>query len=661
MRSSPKKTIVIGVIGHVDHGKTALVGALTGVDTDRLAEEKRRGISIALGFAHRAGAAGTLAFIDMPGHERFVRTMIAGATGIDAALLVVAANEGIKPQTIEHLAIARLIGVRRGIVAISKCDLVSEAQAAATAQTVRQLLDGTPLEGMPVIHTSTATGDGMDRLSAALEGLFAEDGGSQDLGCFHLPVDRAFAVPGFGPVVTGTLRRGSLTVGDAVELWPNGRTLRVRGLHAHGEPVDRAGPGSRVAVNLRDAELAELGRGSMLATPGLLAPSRWIDVWLDLLPDAPRALKTGDTVQLLFGTTDRTARLRLLDRDLLEPGDAAPAQLACAEPVTAAAGEPYVLRQGSPAWTMGGGHILDPVSVRRRRFDPAVIRATLALAEGRISDAAVERLALAGERGLRGAELARLYGLPPGQLEATLTGAVDLSLDLWLAEPLYRQLRDALLLAVQEFQAANPTERGAPIDRLREALPPRLPPETLSALVAQLVAKGRLVRDSGLLRRSDLNAAALLSSGDRDTLAQVETAFRDGGLTPPDVAEVAGHDDRRHRALHYLTRTGVLVRTIDRVQKREIVFHRDAVALAAERIAVALSGNADGLTLGELTKLLGITRKFGVPLLEHLDRIGVSRRHGDRRILAAAPAQKADPRKIDAQKTHGSGAPVSTS
>lgn len=656
MTTDHLRTIVIGVIGHVDHGKTALVGALTGVDTDRLAEEKRRGISIALGFAHRAGAAGTLAFIDMPGHERFVRTMIAGATGIDAALLVVAANEGIKPQTIEHLAIARLIGVRRGIVAVSKRDLVSEAQATATAQEVRQLLDGTPLRGIPIIHTSTATGDGMDRLSAALEDLFAEDGGRQDLGCFHLPVDRAFAVPGFGPVVTGTLRRGSLQIGDAVELWPNGRTLRVRGLHAHGAAVDRAGPGSRVAVNLRDTELAELGRGSILATPGLLIPSRWIDVWLDVLPDAPRALKTGDTVQLLFGTTDVTARLRLLDRDLLEPGDAAPAQLACAEPVTAAAGEPYVLRQGSPAWTMGGGHILDPASMRRRRFDPAVIRATLALAEGRMSDAVVERLALAGESGLRGAELARLYGLPPGRLEATLPGAVDLPPDLWLAEPLYRRLRDALLAAVQEFQAANPTERGAPIDRLREALPPRLPPETLSALVARLMAEGLLVRDAGLLRRSDLNAAALLSSGDRDTLAEVETAFRDGGLTPPDVAEVTGRDARRHRALHYLARTGVLVRTIDRVQKREIVFHRDAVALAAERVTAALSGNADGMTLGELTKLLGITRKFGVPLLEHLDRIGVSRRHGDRRILAAAPTQTADPQKID-----GGKAPVSTS
>nr|WP_295834845.1 selenocysteine-specific translation elongation factor [uncultured Azospirillum sp.] len=656
MTTSHLRTTVIGVIGHVDHGKTALVGALTGIDTDRLAEEKRRGISIALGFAHRPAAAGTLAFIDMPGHERFVRTMIAGATGIDAALLVVAANEGIKPQTIEHLAIARLIGVQRGVVAITKCDLVSEAQAAATAQAVRQLLGSTPLQGMPVIHTSTATGEGLDRLSAALEELFAEDGGRQDLGCFHLPVDRAFAVPGFGPVVTGTLRRGSLQVGDTVELWPNGRTLRVRGLHAHGEPVDRAGPGSRVAVNLRDAELAELGRGGILATPGLLAPSRWIDIWLDLLPDAPRALKTGDTVQLLFGTTDVTARLRLLDRDLLEPGDAAPAQLACAELVTATAGEPYVLRQGSPAWTMAGGRILDPASVRRRRFDPAVIRATLALAEGRLPDAVVERLALAGDHGLRSAELARLYGLPPSRLEATLPGAVELPPDLWLAESLYRQLCDALMTAVQEFQAAIPTERGAPVDRLREALPPQLPPETLSALVAQLVAEGRLVRDAGLLRRSDLNAAALLSSGDRDTLAHVETAFRDGGLTPPDVAEVAGRDDRRHRALHYLARTGVLVRTIDRVQKREIVFHRDAVALAAERVAAALSGTADGLTLGELAKLLGITRKFGVPLLEHLDRIGVSRRHGDRRVLATLPARTADPQKID-----GGGAPASTS
>ncbi|PWC35962.1 selenocysteine-specific translation elongation factor [Azospirillum sp. TSO35-2] len=647
------KTVVVGVIGHVDHGKTALVGGLTGIETDRLAEEKRRGISIALGFAHRVGAAGTLAFIDMPGHERFVRTMIAGATGIDAALLVVAANEGIKPQTEEHLAIARLIGVRRGVVAISKCDLVSEAQAAATARAVRRLLDGTPLQGAPVIHTSTATGAGMDGLAGALDGLFAGGAERPDLGCFHLPVDRAFAVPGFGPVVTGTLRRGSLHVGDTVELWPSGRTLRVRGLHVHGAAVDGAEPGSRVAVNLRDAELAELGRGDILATPGLLVPSRWIDVRLEVLPDAPRVLRAGDTVQLMFGTTDTAARLRLLDRDALEPGEAAPAQLACAEPVTAAAGEPYVLRQGSPARTVGGGRILDPAAVRRRRFDPAVVRSAHALAEGRLADALAERLALAGERGLRSAELARLHGLPPGRPQPAFPGAVPLPPDLWLAEPLYRSLRNAVLDAVRDFQAAHATERGAPAERLRERLPPALPPETLSALIGQLVADGALVRDAGLLRRRDLNAADLLSAGDRDTLAAVETAFRDGGLTPPDVAEVVGRDTGRHRALHYLARAGVLVRTVDRVQKREILFHRDAVALAAERVAAALAGSADGLTLGELAKRLGTTRKFGVPLLEHLDKLGVSQRRGDRRIMAA--------QEVAARKIAGGGAAASAS
>lgn len=626
------RTAVVGVIGHVDHGKTALVGALTGIDTDRLAEEKRRGISIALGFAHRPSAGGTLAFIDMPGHERFVRTMIAGATGIDAVLLVVAATEGVKPQTVEHLDIARLIGVARGVVAISKCDLVTPAEAQRTAGEVRRLLDGGPLAGAPVVFTAAATGQGLGALAEALDGLLAEDAERPDAGVFHLPVDRAFAVAGFGPVVTGTLRRGALRVGDAVELWPGGAAARVRGLQAHGMPVEAAAPGSRVAVNLRGVELAGLPRGCALATPGLLAPARWLDVRLELLGSAPRPLETGQTAQLLFGTTDTAARVRLLDRDALEPGDAAPAQLHCAEPVGVPAGEPFVLRLGSPARTVGGGRIVDPAAVRRRRFDPAAVRAILALAERRTADAVAERLSAAGCRGVRDGDIARLLGTTPDRLNPAAWGAERLDGGTLLAAALYRELRETVLVAVAEAQRAAPTERGVPPDRLRAALPAALPDGTAAALVARLVDEGALLRDGGLLRRRGLDAAALLSAADREVLMVVESAFRKGGLAPPDVAEVAGRDAHRHKALHYLARNGVLVRALDRVQKREIVFHRDAVADAARRVADAVAAAPDGLTVSDLGHRLGISRKYSVPLLEHLDGIGVTRRKGDRRV-----------------------------
>ncbi|WP_448204891.1 selenocysteine-specific translation elongation factor [Azospirillum sp. sgz302134] len=624
------RTVVIGVVGHVDHGKTALVGALTGVDTDRLAEEKRRGISIALGFAHATAERGTLAFVDMPGHERFVRTMIAGATGIDAVLLVVASNEGVKPQTVEHLDIARLIGVRRGVVAVSKCDLVTADEARRTAAEVRALLAGTGLADAPVVFTSTAAGQGLDALAGALAKLLDEDAERPDAGVFHLPVDRAFAVPGFGPVVTGTLRRGAIRVGDAVELWPGGTAAQVRGLHAHGTPVAEAAAGSRVAVNLRGVELADLPRGCALATPGLLAPSRWLDVRLELLGDAPRPLRTGQAAQLLFGTTDTAVRVRLLDRDALEPGQAAPAQLHCAEAVSVPAGEPFILRLGSPARTVGGGRIVDPAAARRRRFDPAVARTILALAEGRAAEAVAERLSAAGGRGVRIEDLARLLGLLPDRLDPGAWGAERLPDGTLLAGPVYRDLREAALAAVERVQRERPTERGVPADRLPAELP--------AALLTRLVEEGALVRDGGLLRRRGLDAAALLSAADRAVLDAVESAFRQGGLSPPDVAEVAGRDAGRHKALHYLVRNGVLVRALDRVQKREVVFHRDTVADAAGRVADALMEDPVGLTVSELGRRLGISRKFSVPLLEHLDRLGVTRRIGDRRVRADHPA-----------------------
>ncbi|WP_207462381.1 selenocysteine-specific translation elongation factor [Azospirillum sp. SYSU D00513] len=630
-------TVVVGVIGHVDHGKTALVGALTGIDTDRLAEEKRRGISINLGFAHREETGGTLAFVDMPGHERFVRTMIAGATGIDAVLLVVDAREGVKPQTIEHLDIARLVGVTRGVVAVSRCDLVAEEEALRTASDVRRLLDGTALAGAPLVFTSTATGRGMDKLASALGGLLAAGPERQDRGVFYMPADRAFAVPGFGPVVTGTLRLGRLRAGDTVALWPSGGTALVRGLHAHGKPVEMAQPGSRVAVNLRAVELADLGRGCALATPGLLAPSHWLDAGLSLLKGAPRALENGTKVQFLFGTTDIPARVRLLDRDLLEPGQSAPAQLHCTDPVAVPAGEPFILRLGSPARTIGGGRIADPASTRRRRFDEAVIRGIQALSDGRAEEAVALRLASAAHAGLRLEDVARLLGVPPERLDATGLGAEQLPQGVLLGAPVFRELREILLRTIRDFQRASPTERGMPAERLRAMLPPTLTAELFEALTARLIEEGALVRDGGVLRRRDLDAASLLSTADRDVLSAVEAAFREGSLSPPDVSAVAGHDTRRHKALHYLARTGVLVRALDHVQKREITFHRDAVADAVMRVRAALAEQPDGLSLSDLGRLLGTTRKFSVPLMEHMDRLGVTQRKGDRRVAASMP------------------------
>jgi len=343
--------LTVGVIGHVDHGKTALVRALTGIETDRLAEEKRRGISIALGFAHLPVPGGEIDLIDMPGHERFVRTMVAGATGIRAVLLVVSAVEGIRAQTVEHVEIAGLLGIRAGIVAVAKADLAGDEGISAAGAAAAGLLARNGIADAAVIPTSAVDGRGIADLRAALADLTARVPPPAEQGLVHLPVDRVFSRPGFGTIVTGTLQRGRLSVGEEVEILPGGMRARVRALQVHGAPLPVAVPGGRTAVNLRGVEAGGIRPGAVLATPGLLRPAEWLDVDLRLLPGAPLPLATGREVKLLIGTREVAARLRLPDRDALAPGETAVAQLRCAEPVAVPAREPFVIRTGSPART----------------------------------------------------------------------------------------------------------------------------------------------------------------------------------------------------------------------------------------------------------------------------------------------------------------------
>ncbi|QQP89727.1 selenocysteine-specific translation elongation factor [Skermanella sp. TT6] len=623
------RSALVGVIGHVDHGKTALVRALTGIDTDRLEEEKRRGISIALGFAHLAVPGGEIDLIDMPGHERFVRTMISGATGIDAVLLVVAANEGIKPQTVEHVEIAGLIGVKRGIVAVAKCDLVDAAGAEAAGRAACELARAAGIAEVTAVPTSAVTGAGLDRLREVLATLPRGSGTGVDAGVFYLPADRVFAVAGFGTVATGTLRRGALRVGDAVEIQPGGRSARVRSLQIHGRAVDTAGAGRRTAVNLRGVERSDLARGAALATPGLLVPSAWLDVDLRLLPSAGRDLGSGSAVRLLVGTTETSARIRLLDRDRLEPGDRAPVQLQAGEPVAVPAGEPFIIRTPSPPATIGGGRILDPASRRRRRHDAAALEFLSVLATGAPAAVVAARLRAAGAEGCTVAELCRLLAVSREMLRGILPGAGAelLGEDAVLLAEVLRDQECRLLALVEEHHRRHPTEPGLPRERLDR---------TAAVLATGLVRQGVLANDGGRLRHRDFNPAALMSDRDRSVIEDVETPFREGGLTPPDLAAVVGSDKARFQAVRYLVRTGTLVRTTDRVQKRDILFHRDAVAKAKRIMAIHLADRAGGFLVADLGRLLGISRKFSIPLLEHLDADGFTRRQDDRRVIARA-------------------------
>jgi selenocysteine-specific elongation factor len=616
-------TLVVGVIGHVDHGKTALVRALTGMETDRLPEEKRRGISIVLGFAHLPTAQGSIDLIDMPGHEKFVRTMVAGSTGLDAVLMVVAANEGIKPQTVEHVDIAGLLRIERAIVAVTKADLADDTTVQAVMTEAVALTRKAGIKVLATTVVSALTGHGVDGLRDLLCAAWAPSREITDDGFPYLPVDRAFTVAGHGTVVTGTLRRGPLTISDPVELVPTGRKVRLRGLQVHGARVTSAMPGQRVALNLRDVKLADAARGVAVAAPDLLTQSTWLSVCLRIVDTAP-VLPNGERLLLLVGTEEVEARLRLLDRDAADPGCAILAQLRLTRPVSVPARERFVLRRFSPPLTIGGGRIIEPSAVRLRRGSAGVLERLRVLAAAEADEIVRFAVDEANARGVSVVQLARLAGLSPARVTATLlrmpvhrdeTGLV-------VGAPALARTEAAVLGALAGVPAGLAT--AALEHRLDEASP-----GVIAVAIARLARAGvvRLVGSTIFLARDASRQAEMYAESAR----KLADAVRRGGLTPPEPASLAPAPVAR-RLVEHLIRAGVLVRAPDPAQGRDIIFHQEAVAEARRRLAPLLA--PPGLLVKEAGAALGISRKFCVPLLEHLDEVKFTRRVADRRVLA---------------------------
>lgn len=617
--------LVLGVIGHVDHGKTALVRALTGMETDRLAEEQARGISIALGFAHLRICADEVDFIDMPGHERFVRTMVSGATGIDAVLLVADAREGVMPQTREHIDIASLLGMRRAVIAVTRVDLAEGAQVAETARATAALAAGAGLQAGAPVACSAVTGEGLAEVLAAIAAELAHAEARPDDGAPWLPVDRAFSMAGHGTVVTGTLRGGPLASGDTVEIVPAGTPARIRAVQVHGRRVALAYPGCRIAVNLRGIEPSQVSRGAALAAPGLLTPGAWLSVRLRAVADAP-ALASSARVRLLFGTEEVGARLRLLDRDTLEPGATAFAQLHCDAPVSVPARARFVLRTASPLRTVAGGAVLDPQAGRERRHAPGVLARLGELAGATPAGIIASELTHAGTAGASLARVARLSGLGAVQAAAALAnqGALVAKTGEAISQEAFADMLGRLTRALAAY----------PDGLARTALTGLLPGTPLALLdeaANRLLAAGTLARDGALLRvpRPDQDSSRAKDLTAR--AARLAITLREAGLTPPDPASLAP-DVPTRRLLDQLVRAGIVIRAPDRVQKREILFHRDAIEQARRTLAPLLGG--EGLLVGDIGAALGISRKFSVPLLEHLDSVHFTKRVAERRVLA---------------------------
>jgi len=614
--------MILGTAGHIDHGKTTLVRALTGVDTDRLPEEKRRGITIDLGFAPLSlEGVGVMGVVDVPGHEAFVRTMVAGATGIDLALLVVAADEGVMPQTREHLSVLSLLAVRGGVVALTKCDLVDDDWIALVEDDVRAALAGSPLAAAPIVRVSATEGTGLAALRAALgaEAMRVPRITEDDL--FRLPIDRAFSVRGTGTVVTGTVWSGTLEADATVRLLPEDHPVRVRGLQAHGRAVRRVSDGERAAIAVQGVDIDRLGRGTVLVRGDAWRASRVLRADVSLLESAPQAIRPRTRVRFHLGTAELSARLVVPEGEL-EPGRHASARIVLDAPIVARAGDRFVLRAASPSVTIGGGVVIDPMAPARARPWPRVERTPESLLELLLLDA--------GTTGVAVGELPVRLGIPPARVAGVLEGVAPWRVGGLLLDSAVRERLAGLALeVVATFHAEHPLDPGASQQWLRSRL--SAPEPVAVAILEDLVARRALVTEQGTIRLPDF--APRLGVAEQSLRDRLLDALDAAGREPPSVEELgqllAANADMIAAVGRLLAREGALV-AVEPARFYPASVVQSLVALLREGM-----DPQRGYGPGELRELLGFSRKFLIPFLEYTDRAGITRRDQDgrRRIL----------------------------
>jgi selenocysteine-specific elongation factor len=626
---------LIGTAGHIDHGKTALVKALTGIDADRLPEEKRRGITIDLGFAHAQWDQLRVSFVDVPGHERFVRNMLAGAGGTQAVLLVVAADESVMPQTREHFEIVRMLGLARGVVAVTKIDRASPELVEVTRSDVRDLTRGSFLEDAPIIPVSAKTGEGLDALRRTLVALASSARAEEsEARAARLPIDRAFSIAGFGPVVTGSLVSGTISREQKLELLPEGRIVRVRRLEVHGHEEETARAGERVSANLAGVELEALRRGLVLAAPGSLPATSRLLVRLDLLRDAP-ALESGERVSLHHFSAETQARVRLLESKLLPPGSSARVQLRLADKVAAVPGDRFIVRRLSPVQTIGGGIVLDPLpAAARGRLSAAEAAALDRLEAGALAERLEVWIAAARERGASEDQLAQRAGVAAAAVRAALSPAVSdrrvhalrRSPDRYLSEAALAGLAARAGTLLQGLLAADTASVGVSRSTLLQRLLPGADPRWAEAVETALAARGAIAITGEEVRTPGREDLAL---PEKELSERIAALFRERGLDPPSPADVANALRRHPKVVDgligYLVKKGILLRL-----PGGWIVARDAVDAVVARLREQTRPSLD---VSEFKTLFGLTRRLAIPLLEHLDAAKVTRRVGDRREI----------------------------
>jgi len=637
------KSIIVGTAGHIDHGKTALVKALTGIDADRLAEEKRRGITIDLGFAHMSltapgGETLNLAFVDVPGHERFVRNMLAGAGGIDLVLLVIAADESIKPQTREHFDILQLLGVKRGITVLSKSDAVDAEMLDVVRLEVEEFLRGTFLEApkSPIVAVSSLTGSGLDDLKRAIIAAADQVEARDSRALARLPIDRAFTMKGFGTVVTGTLISGTIRREEELELFPSGRRVRVRGVQVHGQSAEAAVAGQRTALNLAGARLEDLTRGMMLAPPDTFAATHGVDVQLRLLPSAPRALKDRAKVHFhahAMETIGEVAFHRSLKLNpkgpQAMPGSEAFARIRLPEPTLLLPGDRFIIRQFSPVVTIGGGVVLDAATIPKFSQADDLL---LSVAAGNATEMLALRIARSGYRGLTMAQAISETGWRKEVIASYLTGPLKEGKvlrfgGLFFHSETLRALEAVVPQMVAYFHEKNPLVAGMGKETLREQF--MLSPEVFQA-VLDLLTREKKIEVSGDVVRLP-GRGVVMKDEEAESKKKIEDAFASAGLKVPALYDVLSglkvDKTRAQKIMTLLLRDKVLVKISD-----ELVFHRSALEELRRQVSAqkAKSPKIDVATFKEMT---GVSRKYAIPLLEYLDRERVTKRVGDSRQI----------------------------
>jgi selenocysteine-specific elongation factor len=631
------KHVILGTAGHIDHGKTSLVTALTGVNTDRLKEEKERGITIELGFTFLDLPSGIrMGIIDVPGHEKFVKHMVGGVWGIDLVALVIAADEGVMPQTREHLDICELLEVKKGLVVLTKVDLVDRDLLELVKEEVSEIVQDTFLKSAPILSVSSVTGEGIPQLLSTLDLLSQEIEGRPADGLFRLPIDRVFIMKGFGTVVTGTMISGSLSLGETVQILPSGLEGKVRNLQVYNRAVERAVAGERTAVNLQGIETSVVERGDVLVRPNTLRPTQLADAYLEYLPDAPRPLRHRAKLRFHIGTTLTHASIFLLDRDELPPGEGGFVQLRLERPVVALPQDRFVIRGSAVIQTVGGGIILDSHPDKHRRYSSSVIADLSLLKDGTNEEALRQHIQHSGIGGVTLEELLNRVEMSPGEIQANIRRMAE-KRDLLFIDPeklkviekgQYQGLRELVLAQLGEFHRRSPMKSGLSKEELRTKLPPEVDIKLFQILINQLIQSKDVILEKDKLR---LPGHQISSADEKGLVRRVEASVLKGGLQPPSPKELSdewNEDEKEVRAIfEHLAHEGVLVKI-----KGEIYIHQVSIQNLKEELVAYLRSHRE-ITTPQFKEMTKASRKYAIPLIEYFDQSKLTLRIGEKRVL----------------------------